>query len=177
MRGMNAIHANGSLVRKIAFPHSVLVLSAVVGTVALHLVGYLFVLGGIAYFAGGISLLGLLGAVSTIFWMLVFTLGLAFFLAALHTIVRDVEQAVAPALTMLYFLTPVLYPSSVIPLPYRDWLNWNPLALMVTRLRQHLFDAPSLQFIDLLISLCAVGTLLAGALFFSRLSAHFEEFV
>jgi lipopolysaccharide transport system permease protein len=177
LRGMGAIKANASLVRKVAFPHSVLVLSAVGATVALHLAGYIAVLAVLAYIYGGISLVGIPAALLVLVAVLVFTLGLALLLAALHTLLPDIEQATQPLLMMLYFLTPVLYPQSVIPLPYREWFNWNPLALMIQRLREHLFGQPALNFTDLVIWAVALLSFAVGYAVFIRLSPHFEDFV
>lgn len=177
MRGMGAVKANASLVRKVAFPHAVLVLSAVGATVALHLAGYVAVLAILAYIFGGISLAGIPAAILVLAALLVFTLGLALLLAALHTLLPDIEQATQPLLMMLYFLTPVLYPQSVIPLPYREWFNWNPLALMIQRLREHLFGQPTLNSVDLIVWIVAVVMFAIGYAVFVRLSPHFEDFV
>jgi lipopolysaccharide transport system permease protein len=177
LRGMGAVKANASLVRKVAFPHSVLVLSAVGATVVLHLAGYVAVLAVLAYIYGGISLVGMPAALLVLVALLVFTLGLALLLAALHTLLPDIEQATQPLLMMLYFLTPVLYPQSVIPLPYREWFNWNPLALMIQRLREHLFGQPALNFTDLIVWVVALLTFAVGYAVFIRLSPHFEDFV
>ena len=176
-RGMGAVKANASLVRKIAFPHFVLVLSAVSATVALHLAGYVAVLALLAFIYGGITLTGIPAALWVLAALLVFTLGLSLLLAALHTLLPDIEQATQPLLMMLYFLTPVLYPQSVIPQPYRDWFNWNPLALMIQRLREHLFGQPALNSVDLIVWVIALAMLAIGYAVFVRLSPHFEDFV
>ncbi len=176
-RGMGAIKANASLVRKVAFPHAVLVLSAVSATVMLHLVGYVAVLAVLAYLYGGVSLAGLPAALFVLASLLLFTLGLALLLAALHTLLPDIEQATQPLLMMLYFLTPVLYPQSVIPEPYREWFAWNPLALMIQRLREHLFGQPMLNLADGAVMIIAIVILLIGYAVFIRLSPHFEDFV
>jgi lipopolysaccharide transport system permease protein len=177
LRGMGAIKANASLVRKVAFPHSVLVLSAVGATVALHLAGYVAVLAILAYIYGGISVAGMPAALLVLAALLVFTVGLALLLAALHTLLPDIEQATQPLLMMLYFLTPVLYPQSVIPEQYRAWFNWNPIALMIQRLREHLFGQPALNFTDLIVWMVAIAMFAVGYAVFVRLSPHFEDFV
>ena len=177
IRGMGAIKANASLVRKVAFPHAVLVLSAVGATVTLHLVGYIAVLAVLAYLYGGVLLGGIPAALIVIASLILFTIGLALLLAALHTLLPDIEQATQPLLMMLYFLTPILYPQNVIPEPYREWFNWNPLALMIQRLREHLFGQPMLNVIDGIVMLIAIVMLLIGYAVFVRLSPHFEDFV
>jgi lipopolysaccharide transport system permease protein len=177
MRGMGAIQANASLVRKVAFPHVILVLSSTGAAAILHLAGYCIVLVFIAATSHALSVLGVLYATWTMLWLVIFTIGLALLLAGLQTLLRDIEQATAPALMMLFFLTPVTYPSSVIPLPYRDWLNWSPLVLMITRLREQLFVKANLQTTDIYIPLIALIVLWIGYAVFKRLSPHFEDFL
>ncbi len=177
MRGMGAIHANASLVRKVAFPHAVLVLASLASAAALHFAGYIVVLAGLAYLYGGISLTGVLAALPTLLSLFIFTLGLALLFAGLQTLMRDVEQAMNPALAMLQFLTPVMYPLSIIPQPYRDWMSWNPLAIMITRIRQQLFNNDGWQTADLIIPIIALVTLAIGYAVFKRLSPHFEDFL
>ncbi len=177
IRGMGAVKANASLVRKVAFPHSVLVFSTVAAAVALHIAGYIVVLAVLAYIYGGIHVAGIPAAIFVLLSLLIFTLGLALLLAALHTLLPDIEQATQPLLMMLYFLTPVLYPQTAIPEAYRDWFNWNPMSVMIQRLRDHLFGQPMLNASDFIVMLVAIIMFIAGYAVFQRLSPHFEDFV
>jgi lipopolysaccharide transport system permease protein len=176
-RGMSAIQSNASLVRKVSFPHAILVFAAGGAAMLLHLAGYCIVLLFIFATSNVITFAGVLGASWTVLWLLAFTLGLALLMAGLQTLLRDIEQAVTPTLMMLYFLTPVLYPATVIPLPYRDWLVWNPLSLMIMRLREQLFVDATIRLTDLIVPVIALLTLWIGYAVFARLSPHFEDFL
>ncbi len=177
MKGMSAITANASLIKKTALPLFVLVASAVLSTYIVHLAGFAVVLAIFAFTAGGLHWQGAVGGITIIIALFMFTLGIAAILAALQTIIRDVEQFVSPALMMLQFLTPILYPATVIPEPYRNWLSWNPLALAVTRLREQLLGIASFGLPELWLLAGGALVLWLGYLFFARLSPHLEDFV
>ncbi len=67
--------------------------------------------------------------------MLVTALGVGFWLSALNVEFRDVAYAV-PFLNQLWlFLTPVVYPSSVVPAPWRVLYGLNPMAGVVEGFR------------------------------------------
>ena len=57
-------------------------------------------------------------------------------LAAGGVFLRDLEQGTAIAVTILYFATPIFYPISAVPAPYRQVLQLNPLTLIVESARE-----------------------------------------
>jgi lipopolysaccharide transport system permease protein len=176
-RGLSSIQANAALIKKVAFPLTIPVGASVGSTIIVHLVGYVAVLGALAATGHTTRISGIFGAFIILCALAALTLGVALALAALQTILRDVEQAIQPALLMLYFLTPVLYPASIIPEPYRQWLDWNPLALIMGRIRAHLLSAPGIGASDLYALCVGLLVLLAGWFVFTRLSPHFEDFL
>lgn len=177
MKGMSAITANANLVKKTALPLFVLVMSAVLSAWIVHLAGFAVVLFILSLTLGGIHWLGVAGGLVILTALLMFTLGIAAILAALQTIIRDVEQFVTPMLMMLQFLTPVLYPATIIPAPYRDWLAWNPLALSIARLRGHFLGTLSLGLADVALLIGGGIMMGLGYLFFARLAPHLEDFL
>ena len=179
-RGMMAIQANGSLVKKIAFPQILLVLAAVSAAFVQHLAGYAAVLVVLAVSgAGGTALnwAGLPVVLGYLVILFVLTLGVAAFLASLQTLLRDVEQVVNAAMMMLHYLTPVLYPLSMIPVEYRHYFAWNPLAHIVARIRESLLVGPQVYAGDLAAMAVAAAACLVGYLMFQRLSPYFEDFL
>ena len=78
---------------------------------------------------------------------------------------------------MLHYLTPVLYPITLIPLTYRHWLTWNPLAYVMQRLRDGLLLGSGPQSGDFWMLLSGMLVALLGVIFFTRLSPFFEDFL
>ena len=177
LRALQCIQANAPLVKKIAFPHLLLVLAAINGVFLVHLAGYVAVLAVLAVAGTPVQISGapvVLIAIATLYLL---ALGVGATLAALQTLLRDVEQATTPAIMMLHYLTPVLYPLALIPEAYRHWLTWNPLAYVMQRLRDALLLGSGPQFGDLWMLLSGMVVAVLGIVFFTRLSPFFEDFL
>jgi ABC-type polysaccharide/polyol phosphate export permease len=177
LRAMQSIHGNAALVKKVAFPHVLLVLAAINGVFLMHMAGYVAVLTVLGIAGMSVRLDGLPVVLISIATMYFLALAVGAILAALQTLLRDVEQAITPAMMMLYYLTPVLYPISLIPQEYRHWLSWNPLAHIMQRLRDGLLLGGGMQIGDLWMLLTAVVIAMLGLAFFTRLSPYFEDFL
>ena len=177
MRAMQSVQANAPLVKKVAFPHLLLVLAAVNSVFLVHLAGYIAILALLAATGTTLHLAGLSNALLAIVTLYLLAVGVGAFLAALQTLLRDVEQVVAPALMMLQFLTPVLYPVTAIPVAYRHWFAWNPLTAVMQHLRDGFLLAATPQSGDFLMLFVGVFVAIIGISFFVRLSPYFEDFL
>ena len=110
--------------------------------------------------------------------LLVAITGLTLLLSALQVFIRDVEHVLMPLLMMLMYLTPILYPLTLVPEGMRSWVALNPFNWVVSRLRDafmqgHLAASAS----DAVALIVAVLVFLGGRWVFRRLSPHFEDFV
>ena len=123
---------NASLVKKVRIPRAILPLSNVVQEMV-HFLFALPVIIAFVLFAGALDVraswlwqLPLLLAVQLAF---VYPIALVF--AVSNVYVHDIEHLVALAFAMLFFLTPMVYPISMVPEGLRLWFELNPLyALM-----------------------------------------------
>lgn len=89
--------------------------------------------------------------------------------SALHVEYRDVGYVVVPFLTQLWlFVTPVAYPSSLVPEPWRALYGLNPMAGVVEGFRWALLGVGPPPGTLLLVSTLAVAVLLVGGLYFFR---------
>jgi ABC-type polysaccharide/polyol phosphate export permease len=104
--------------------------------------------------------------------------GLALALAALQVFIKDVEHILMPVLMILMYLTPILYPLSLVPDSMKPWVAANPFGYLVGRLRDALLDGRlGLDWADAIAVIVALLLFAAGRWIFLRLSPHFEDFV
>lgn len=176
-RGMGSIAANAGLIRKVAFPHRLVVYAAVLANFAVHLVGFLAVLVVLRVAGEPIRLLALPAALVLLIPYFLLAVGLGAFLAALQTLLRDVEHGLGVVLTIAFYATPILYPATLVPAAIRPYLGANPLAYLSDRLREVLLQGSWLTGTDLLVGLACALVCAAGLWFFNRLSPHFEDFL
>ena len=177
-RGTVSIAGYAGLIRKVAFPHELIVYASVAATLALQFVGYLVVLLVLALFGEPVRFEGLLLAVPLWLVLAVAITGLALALAALQVFIRDIEHILLPVLMILMYLTPILYPLSLVPDSMRPWVAANPFGYLVDRLRDALLDGRlGFHWGDAVAVVVALLLFAGGRWIFRRLSPHFEDFV
>jgi len=156
-----------NLVKRVVFPLEVLSWVAL-GTGMFHaLLALVVLLAALLWTGAGLPL--------TVLWTPVVLgacvpvlLGLGWLLSALGVFIRDIGHAVGPAVSMLLFLSPVLYPASALPGGLADLLWLNPLTVPIENLRLVLLQgvAPHWQ---------ALGWYTAAGLAFCLASWRFFE--
>jgi ABC-type polysaccharide/polyol phosphate export permease len=176
-RAMGSIAGNAGLIRKVAFPHRLLVFASMIGTCAVHCAGYLAVLLALRFAGEPIRLSGLPYAFVLLVPYMLLATGFAAFLAALQTLLRDVEHVVQVLLQILFYASPILYPASLVPASLQAVVHANPLGWFSERLREVLLQGAGPVAGDLAIALACLGVFAAGLWFFERLSPHFEDFL
>jgi ABC-type polysaccharide/polyol phosphate export permease len=177
VRGMAAVHENASLVRKVAFPHALVVYAAVGSSFIVHLAGYAAVLAALKALGEPLHIERIPLALFLLVPLLFVGIGVAVVLAALQTLLKDVEQVVSILLMVAFYGTPILYPLSLVPSPFREGMAWNPLALMAERLRDVLIAGSGLGWADAGFWLVGIAVWWAGHAFFQRVSPYFEDFL
>jgi ABC-type polysaccharide/polyol phosphate export permease len=164
-----------ALVSKVRFPRETIPAAAVV----VQLVPFfamLVVLVPVAVAVRGNAAASLLLLVPLIVCLLVFTLGLALMVAALHAYFRDVQPIVTAALLPLFFVSGVLFRLQSLPgLHSHHWveplLRWvNPIAPFIEAVRNVVYDGRAPAAATLVYVLAAgLVAITAGILVFRRL--------
>ncbi len=100
------------------------------------------------------------------FLQFLFTLGLVAILSALCVFLRDIQQIVSLTLTTWFFLTPIVYPVSLIPVEFHDLLLLNPMHSFVQMYRELILlgSFPMLNF-QILVPVSLVTYCLGGWVF------------
>ena len=177
-RATVSLGSYAGLIRKVAFPHELVVYASVAATFTLHFVGYVAVLVVLALFGEPVRFQGFLLALPVWVLVAIATTGLALCFSALQVFIRDVEHVLMPVLMILMYLTPILYPLSLVPDRLRPWVAANPFAWVVDRLRAALLDGQlALHWHDLVAVAAAAALFVLGRWMFLRLSPNFEDFV
>lgn len=177
-RATVSMPAYGALIRKVAFPHEIVVYASVAATFALQFTGYLVVLVVLSAFGEPVRFEGLVLAIPVWAILALGVTGIALALAALQVFVRDVEHVLAPLLTIVMYLTPILYPLAMVPEGVRRWVSANPFGWLVDRLRAALLDGRVTPVWGDAVALAAAAALFFGGRWiFRRLSPNFEDFV
>lgn len=175
--GQSAVSIGGhaSLLKRIAFPKILLPLSVIVASAAdLVVMGILFSILFLFYpysfsaawgwvlFLCGIHLILLIGA--------------GCILALVNVYLRDVGHALPSLLQILFFASPVFYPSSMVPAEFRTAARWNPMTGIIEGYRSAflLGQAPAWDTL-LPAAISSVVILILGLLCFWKLEVYITD--
>jgi lipopolysaccharide transport system permease protein len=174
--GPGVIVANPNFVKKVVFPLEVLPV-AQMGASAFHLAVSLgLVVVGSAFGTAGLSL-QMLWLPVLVVPLLLLSVGVAWFLAALGVFLRDIGQVTAFISTALLFATAVTFPPSKIP-PQLHVLHYNPLFQLIDLARHVVLWHQPMQFDKLAyVYACGIVIFAAGAVFFALLRKSFAEVI
>jgi lipopolysaccharide transport system permease protein len=105
-------------------------------------------------------------------------LGLGVIVSAVTTRYRDLAVVVSFGVQLLMFATPVIYPMSALPDPYRTWMALNPIAPVMEIFRYAYLGAgqPSIGMLATGL-LVTVAILLVGILLFNKVERTFMDTV
>jgi lipopolysaccharide transport system permease protein len=173
-----SVQSAAGLIKKVAFPHELLVYAAVASTYIIHMIGFLFVLLIMKLSGKDIHLSALPVAMVFVLFQIVFTTGLAMLFSALQVFARDVEHFLAPLLMIWFYATPVLYPASLVPPQIQGVMALNPMAGYIDGTRDAmLYGATGLSVKSAILAVVSVTVFVVGRVVFRRLSPHFEDFL
>jgi lipopolysaccharide transport system permease protein len=152
------------LITKVMFPVQII---PVVGTLVPYMVHGIALSLFLVYllFEGYFSLLWLwLPLVFALQFL--FTMGLVAILSALCIFLRDIQQIVTLVLTTWFFLTPIVYPISMIPVDYQPLLLLNPMHSFVEMYRALvLLDTFSMTSFQIIVPVSLLTYCIGGWLF------------
>jgi lipopolysaccharide transport system permease protein len=171
----NSLVGSQNLITKVYFPRLVIPLSSVLAGLVDFAISFLVLLGLMLYYG--------IRPTAAVAWLPLFVLlalatalSVGLWLSALNVKYRDVRYTI-PFLTQFWlFVTPVAYPSSMIPQRWRALYGLNPMAGVVEGFRWALLGKSGGPGLLLWVSVAAVLTLLTGGLFyFRRMESTFAD--
>ncbi len=173
--GSTSLQENAALIKKVPVPRQIFPIASVLSN-CLHLVIQIgLLLAAVLIFGRGVNVYWLW---LPVIWGLevLFVLGLALVFSGLNVYVRDTRYVVESANTVLFWLVPVFYSFSLIPLKYHEIYQLNPVAAVVLMVRTVLLDGkPPLAHTLMLLSLVSAVMLSAGLFVFGRMTRGFYE--
>jgi lipopolysaccharide transport system permease protein len=173
----NSLVNNQGLITKVYFPRLIIPIAPLfVGLVDFGIA--FVVLLGLMLFYGIMPGFALVTAPLFVLLAVVTALAVGMWLSALNVQYRDVRYTI-PFLTQLWlFATPVAYPSSLLPEPWRSLYGLNPMAGVVEGFRWALLGQTQAPGPLIAVSVGAVLALLLGGLwYFNRMEQTFADIV
>jgi lipopolysaccharide transport system permease protein len=141
----NSLVDNENIVKKIYFPRLILPISTLVTPIIDFVCAFVVLLGIMLYYHYTPSVLGIALIPILLLFSLLSASGLGVLFASVNVKFRDIRFILPFFIQLLLFLTPVIYPISLIPQPYQWILYINPMSSVITVARSFLIGGASVQ--------------------------------
>jgi len=174
---MNSLKGNAQLLQKLPVPKSVFPLATVLSGLV-NLVFALLPLFVLLVVTGHPLKPALLFLPVSILIAAVFTLGAGLLLSPLAVFFSDVVELIGVLLTLLFYLTPVIYPKDIVPESFRAVVRFNPIRSILEVFRDPIYqgEIPPLSHltVSIAIALLALGV---GAWVFRKSSDRIPFYI
>lgn len=174
--GANSLVGNSNLITKVYFPRLIIPAAAVGAGLLDFAIASILLIGLLIYYGFSASWTYLM-VLPLVLLTTAFALGVGIWFSALNVKYRDVRYAL-PFLTQIWmFLSPIIYPSSLVPPEWRWVLSLNPLTGLVESFRSSLFGR-ELPWAALTYSAVFTLIILVYASYtFRRMERSFAEYI
>lgn len=173
----NSLVVNANLLTKVYFPRVILPTSAAVSGLVDFAIGSVLLIAIMGYYriVPGLTLLLWVPLIVLLFAL---ALGVSLILAALNVKYRDVKYTLPFLIQLWLFLTPVIYPVSLIPERYRLFAALNPLSGIIDGFRASLVATKQVEWPMLAISAAVTFVVCStGLLYFKKTERAFADIV
>lgn len=170
--------ASGHLITKVYFPRLLVPMARVLSGLPDIGLSFLVLVGLVVWYGQFHPRLSLLWLPVLACLALLTAFGVGLWLSALNVQYRDIQHAVPFLVQLWLFATPIAYPSSLLPEPWRTIYGLNPMVGVVEGFRWGLLGSGRSPGLPLLVSTIAALTLtISGAFFFRRVERTFADVV
>jgi lipopolysaccharide transport system permease protein len=175
--GVASLVTNSNLVTKIYFPRELFPLASLLATFVDFLVASSIFAAMLLYFHIGLT--------AQIIWLpfvillqLSFSLGITLILSAGNVFYRDIRLVLPFVLQLWMYVTPIIYPLSVVPPRYRLLFWLNPMTGIIDAYRRTIVQglAPNLHLLTFTAA-SSLALLLAAYYLFKRLEMQFADVI
>ena len=163
----NSLVANDRLISKVYFPRLLIPLSAVLSGMIDFSIAFTMLLLLMGFY--GISASGAFWTIPLFVLLAIITaLAVGLWLCALNVRYRDVRYTIPFIAQFWFFVSPVAYPSSLVPEGWRWFYAINPMTGVIEGFRWALLDKAQRPGSEFLVSVAIVSVLFIGGLYYFR---------
>ena len=166
---------NGNILKKVYFPREILPISVVTSEAVNFVISTIIILAFVLGTGMGLTWYVIFYPVILLL-QYILLIGISLFVSSITVYFRDLQHFIGIALQLLFYATPIVYATNIIPESYQWILRLNPMTFIIDGYRSIFYYQQQPDFISLGITLlvslilCVVGYLL-----FSKLQKRFAE--
>jgi lipopolysaccharide transport system permease protein len=172
--------SNKHIFGKVYFPRMVSPLAVVVVELFKFLIQYILFIGVLLFYIykGAAIHVNMYAFLTPVLLILMAGIGMGFgmIVSSLTTKYRDLQFLMGFLIQLWMYVTPIIYPISFVPEPYRNLLRWNPIAPIVESFKFGYFGVGTFTWSGLVYSGVFMIVLLSiGAIIFNKTERSFMD--
>lgn len=176
MNSSNSLQDNENILKKIYFPRLLLPLSPTLTPIVDFCLAFIILAGMMVFYHYTPTWYGIVLLPVLLFMTFLTAAGLGTLLAAVNVRYRDVRYALPFFIQSLLFLTPVIYPTTLVSQKYQWLLALNPLTGIIEAARSVITEAKPINFQLLMISaVISIVIFLIGIFYFRKTERIFAD--
>lgn len=172
---MFSIVGKANLVTKVYIPREILTLSVVISALISSILEFIVLIILLVIFGVTISFKIVLFPLLYVFYLPI-VYGISLMLASLYVYFRDLNSIWEVLTQIGFFLSPIVYPMSIVPEEYRSYYMLNPITRLIEMYRDVLLYDSVPKITDFVITfIFGISLFIFGSILFRRLSRRFAE--
>lgn len=173
----NSLVANQAFISKVYFPRTAIPASSIIARLLDFMIALVVLFGMMAYFKIAPTYLIVFFPLLTLL-MVVMAAGVGMWVAALNVQYRDFGYVVPFLIQMWMFVSPVVYPMSMIPKRFQLLYAFNPMTGVIEGFRSALLGTTDFPWALIgLSTVISVGLLISGLAYFRKVERVFADVV
>lgn len=169
---------NERIITKVYFPRIILPVASIFTNMVDFIIANFILIAMMIFYGFAPSLIGLFILPLLIVMTIFSTLGIGLLLASLNVKYRDVRYILPFFIQILIFITPVIYPVSIISEKYRWILGLNPMAGVIDAARAGILGVREIDWLLLGVSFISmVVYCLAAYIYFKKTERYFADVI
>jgi lipopolysaccharide transport system permease protein len=175
-RSTTSMVSNANIMTKVYFPRLIMPLSGILSPLVDFAIAFVILIIMMAYY-GFVPTIAIVLLPAFILLAVLTSFAVGLWLSALNVKYRDFQYTLPFLIQLWLFVSPVVYPASMVPQQWQFLYALNPMSGVIEGFRWALFGTNPPQGM-IFISACVVVVLLVGGLFyFKRMEQYFADVV
>lgn len=164
---INSVVNNAALIKKVYFPRLIVPLISVVDKFLDIVVGMMLLVILLVYVHVPLGW-NLLLAAAYAFWALTLAFAVGLWLAWINGLFRDISHGIPVVLQVLFYMSPIVYPTHSVPESFRWIYQANPIVPLIDGVRWGVLNMGDPPGSETVVALAVTAVLLVGGLWFFR---------
>lgn len=170
--------ANSNIIQKVYFPRLIIPISSSLIGLVDFAIASIVLIGIMLYYHYIPSIYGILYLPFLLFMTFLSSVGLGCYLASINVKYRDVRYVIPFFLQIFMFITPVIYPVSMVGSKFKWVLALNPMAGVIETARAVILGTRNVDWYILSVSaVISIGLFIFGIFYFRKTENYFADII